>query len=104
MSTGIPPAITGILGRVTVIGVQSPVDGATPVVCTNVVVGVTGVVGMTAVVRVTAEVVVAAVTAVLSWTSFAKNAKITPPAASAHATRTRASRHRALRRAKSGDD
>jgi hypothetical protein len=34
-STGIPPAMIGIFGRVTVIGAQAPVVGATPVVTTG---------------------------------------------------------------------
>ena len=105
-STGIPPAMTGTFGRVTVIGLQSPVVGATPVVTTGtgfgavVVGGAVGVGGASVV----GPVAIVCALAVLSCTSSLKVAAITPPATSAHATNTRANRRRALRNANSGDD
>ena len=82
--------MTGTFGRVTVIGLQSPVVGATPVVTTGTGFGATVVVGEGVVVGAAAivgEVTLVCAFAVLSCTSLVKYAAITPPAASAHATR-----------------
>ena len=79
----------GTFGRVTVIGTQSPVVGAVPVVWTIVRRGATGDGGTPGAVG-TASVVDPAVA--LSCTSFVTpTATITPPTASAHTARRRAS-------------
>ena len=93
--------MTGTFGRLTVIGVQSPVVGATPVVTTGAGFGAAAVVDGAVIVG---AITVGGAFAVLSCTSLVKNAAITPPAASAHATNTMANRRRGLRNANSGDD
>ena len=72
-STGIPPAMTGTFGRLTVIGLQSPVAGATPVVITGAGVGATVVVGAAVGgVAVGGAIAVVCALALLSWTSLVK--------------------------------